>query len=132
MKILLDTHCLLWAFIETRRIGKPATRELLSDTNEVYYSQASLWEISIKYRLGKLLLGGLTPEDFYREVENSFMKCRELRNAELVSFHRLPIDHRDPFDRIMIWQAITSGFHFLSADRGVREYVKFGLLLLEP
>jgi len=131
MKILLDTHYLLWSFIDTKKIDGKIYRELLSDENEVFYSQASLWEISIKYRIGKLLLEGMSPEGFYREVENSYLKCRAFANDELIDFHNLPIEHKDPFDRIMVWQSIKSGYHFLSSDGRIGIYKKYGLKILD-
>jgi len=130
MNILLDTHYLLWAFIDTSKIKREIYEKLLSEENEVYYSQASLWEISIKYSIGKLWLHGLTPDGFYTEVEKSFLKCRYFENEELITFHTLPKEHKDPFDRILIWQSIRSGFLFLSADEQMKKYGKYGLRIL--
>lgn len=130
MKILLDTHYLLWAFIDTSKISPSVYTKLLADENDVFYSQASLWEIAIKYNLGKLSLKGMKPEAFYEEVKNSFLKCRPLKNDELISFYKLPIKHKDPFDRIMIWQSIKSDYYFLSVDSQVAKYKKYGLKTL--
>jgi PIN domain nuclease of toxin-antitoxin system len=130
MKILLDTHYLLWSFIDTSKIDKKIYSELLSDENEVFYSQASLWEISIKYNLGKIVLVGMDPEGFYQEIENSHLKCRALENEELITFYKLPTEHKDPFDRIMIWQAIKSEYYFLSSDGRIADYTKYGLKIL--
>lgn len=130
MKILLDTHYLLWAFVDTSKISQAVYNKLLADENEVFYSQASLWEISIKFNMGKLSLKGMTPEEFYKEIENSFLKCRTFKNDELITFYTLPIEHKDPFDRIMIWQAIKSDYYFLSVDAQITKYKKYGLKLL--
>jgi PIN domain nuclease of toxin-antitoxin system len=130
MNILLDTHYLLWSFIDTTKIRKGIFQKLLSDENEVYYSQASLWEISIKYNLWKLVLNGMKPEEFYKEVDNSYYKCRLFENDELISFYKLPIEHKDPFDRIMIWQSIKSEYNFLSIDKEIEKYKKYGLKVL--
>jgi PIN domain nuclease of toxin-antitoxin system len=130
MKILLDTHYLLWAFIDTKKIGKKILDKLLSEENVVCYSQISLWEISIKYNLGKLVLQGLKPEEFYEEVDNSFLKCLNIKNEELVSFYKLPIEHKDPFDRLLIWQCIQSDFYLLSVDSKINEYEKYGLKIM--
>ena len=130
MKILLDTHYLLWAFIDTSKISPSVYPKLLADENDVFYSQASLWEIAIKYNMGKLSLKGMKPEAFYEEVENSFLKCRPLKNDELISFYKLPIKHKDPFDRIMICQPIKSDYYFLSVDSQVAKYKKYGLKTL--
>jgi PIN domain nuclease of toxin-antitoxin system len=130
MNILLDTHYLWCSFIDTKKIKKGIYQKLLSDENEVFYSQASLWEISIKYNLGKLVLNGMKPEEFYKEVENSYYKCRLLENDELITIYKLPIEHKDPFDRIMIWQSIKSEYNFLSVDRETEKYKKYGLKVL--
>jgi PIN domain nuclease of toxin-antitoxin system len=131
MKILLDTHYLLWAFIDTSKIEKNIFEKLLLEENEVYYSQISLWEISIKYNLGKLLIRGMNPEEFYSEIENSFLKCRVMENEELVSFYKLPLEHKDPFDRVLIWQCIQADYHLLSVDSKMINYKKYGLKLLK-
>jgi len=129
MKILVDTHYLLWAFIETKKITTRVLNELLSPENEVYYSQISLWEISIKYNKGNLEIKGLNPEEFYEEVGNSYMIPHQLRSEDLISFYRLPIEHKDPFDRMLVWQSIQSGYHFLSVDGKNENYEKHGLKL---
>lgn len=130
MNILLDTHYLLWSFIDTAKIEKRIMDALQSEENEVYYSQASLWEIAIKYALGKLSLEGITPEDFYQEIKSSHLKCRRFMNDELIGFYRLPIEHRDPFDRIMIWQAIKSDYYLLTRDAQTDKYRQYGLKIL--
>ena len=130
MKILIDTHYLLWAFIETKRISPRILEELLSPENEVYYSQISLWEISMKYNKGNLEIRGMNPEEFYQEVENSYMVSHQLQSKDLISFYRLPIEHKDPFDRMLVWQSIQSGYHFLSVDGKNEGYEKHGLKLL--
>ena len=131
MRILIDTHYLLWAFIDTGKIEKNILMNLLAEENEIYYSQISLWEISIKYNLGKLILRGMNPEGFYKEIGNSFLKCRTIENEDLVSFYKLPIEHKDPFDRVLIWQCIRSAFYFLSVDSKKYNYEKYGLKLLK-
>jgi len=130
MNILIDTHYLLWSFIDTSKIEKRIFEILMLEENDIYYSQASLWEISIKYTLGKLSLEGITPEDLYQEIKNSQLKCRRFMNDELISFYQLPIEHRDPFDRIMIWQAIRSDFYLLTRDGQAERYEKHGLKIL--
>ena len=130
MKILLDTHYLLWAFIDTSKISQSVYHKLLADENDIFYSQASLWEISIKFNMGKLVLKGMKPEEFYEEVENSFLKCRAFSNDELITFYKLPVEHKDPFDRIMIWQSIKSDYYFLSVDRQITKYERYGLKIL--
>ena len=130
MNILLDTHFLLWCFIDTGKIEPHLYDQLVSSENELFFSQASLWEISIKYGLGKFSLQGITPEDFYQEIKKSDLKCRRLMNDDLIGYYRLPIEHRYPFDRIMIWQAIQSDYYFLTSDSQASKYTPYGLKLL--
>jgi len=130
MNILIDTHYLLWSFLDVSKIKPSILSELSNADNDIYYSQASLWEISIKYNLGKIIFNNLTPEDFYAEVEQSFLQCKKLENIDLISFYKLPLEHRDPFDRLMIWQCIQSDLVFVSADSQMEKYKKYGLKLL--
>jgi len=127
MRILLDTHYLIWSFTNPEKLPSWAAEVLVSGDIDVFYSQASLWEISIKFNSGKLILDGMTPEELYEEIEMSHFQCLPLRNEDLISFYRLPIEHRDPFDRIMIWQCIGQDFHFLSVDGAAPNYEKYGL-----
>jgi len=130
MRILLDTHYLLWSFIEPSRIQNKHRDYILSQENEVYFSQVSLWEISIKYNLGKLLLNGGHPEKLYEAIQNSFLLCKQIENEELITFYKLSIAHRDPFDRLLIWQAINADMFLLSSDKRIGGYKKHGLKIL--
>ena len=130
MKILIDTHYLIWSFLDTKRIKKKIYEILLNEENEIYYSQASLWEISIKYNLGKIVLNNVHPEDIYTEIDESFLRCKNLSNEDLISFYKLPVEHRDPFDRLMIWQCIRSDLVFASVDSKINKYEKYGLRIL--
>ena len=127
MRHLLDTQVLIWALNRPEALSAAARRILEDSGNECFYSPVSLWEISIKYGLGKLDLLGHTPEEFHAEVVRGFLTCLPLDNRVLVSSHRLPRLHGDPFDRLLIWQAIASGCVFLSADRATDSYVPHGL-----
>jgi len=130
MKILIDTHYLLWSFLDIDKIKPSIYSEILNEENTVYYSQASLWEISIKYNLGKIILNNVTPEELYAEIEDSFFQCKKLENNELITFYKLPIEHRDPFDRLMVWQCIQSDLLFATVDGEIEKYKKYGLRIL--
>ena len=130
MKYLLDTHVLLWSFLDTGKLSAEIKSVLLDEYNDVHYSPISLWEISIKYSLKKLSLSGGTPEDFFGVLEDSFLVCAAINNDDLVSVYRLPAHHKDPFDRLLIWQAIRNNFVLLSADNSMESYKKDGLKVL--
>ncbi len=130
MNYIVDTHILLWSFTEPDKLSKKAQSTLLDEENSIYYSQYSLWEISLKYSLKKLQLKQKTPEQFYGFLEGSFFICKPIDNLELITFYKLPIEHKDPFDRAIIWQAIVNDFVLVSDDPQIEMYKKYGLRLL--
>lgn len=127
MNYLVDTHILLWSFLETARLSRKTKSILINENNDIYYSPISLWEISIKYGLKKLFLKGGTPNDFFAELQDSYYHCKTIDSMDLITNYKLPIYHRDPFDRFLIWEAIRNGFTLLSADESMELYKKEGL-----
>jgi len=124
---LADTHILIWALNDPDRLS-PAVAAILADESAaVFFSPVNLWEIAVKHGLGKLDLAGHTPEDVLTAlVESSFVE-RPLTAATAASSHRLPRHHKDPFDRLLIWDAIQGGVTLLSADAAVDAYIDSGL-----
>ena len=127
MNYLADTHILLWSFLETGKLSETTKSILLDKSNEIHYSPISLWEISIKYGLKKLSLNGGTPDDFYNELQNSYFHCKMLNPQELITNYKLPMYHKDPFDRFLIWEAIRNDFILISVDTQMELYKKEGL-----
>ena len=121
MKLLLDTHRLLWALSDAPRLGRAARRRIAEPGNEVWVSVVSLWEIAMKMRVGKLraelpeIVGALAPSGF-RLLE--LRPSHVLALGELLAF----LEHRDPFDHLLIAQAISEGFSFMSDDVNVGRY----------
>lgn len=121
MKLLLDTHLLLWAAGEPERLS-PKTAALLDDAeNELLFSAASLWEIVIKRALGR--------DDFRVEVQPLRRGLLENRYSELpvTGEHALAVDslppvHEDPFDRILVAQSIVEGITLLTSDPLLARY----------
>jgi PIN domain nuclease of toxin-antitoxin system len=129
-KYLADTHILLWALTEPSRLSG-AVRSALEDTASVpCYSPISLWELSIKYALGKLAIDGSTPEGLVSAVRKSFLERAPLTDELLASSHQLPRRHKDPFDRLLFWQAIQGGYVLLSSDRAAADYSPDGLRVI--
>jgi PIN domain nuclease of toxin-antitoxin system len=127
MKFLVDTHILLWSFLETDKLSNEIKSILLDENNEIYYSPISLWEISIKYRLKKLSLNGGTPDDFFAELSDSYYHCKTIDNIDLVTNYKLPIYHKDPFDRFIIKEAIKNDFVLINKEKNLELYRKEGL-----
>jgi len=130
MKYLIDTNVLIWWFFDSSRITRAIFNILKNEESTIYYSPLSLWEISIKYGLGKLDLGKKTPEDLALEIGKSFYFRLSVTDVDIASSYRLPRYHNDPFDRMLIWQAIQNDLVFLTADKGARQYIEEGLVLL--
>lgn len=131
MSYLLDTHTLIWALFAPDLLSKRAMDRLRDPDVVVSITVVSLWEISLKYAIGKLHLTGVTPDDFPEIVTQSGFEILELSATEEATFHRLPREkHHDPFDRLILWQAISRKLPLISRDRAFLDYKKFGLKIL--
>ena len=132
MNYLVDTHILLWSFLETDKLSKEIKSVLLDENNDIYYSPISLWEISIKYGLKKLSLNGGTPDDFFKELNASYYHCKTIESLDLITNYKLPSHHKDPFDRFLIWEAIRNDFVLITVDENMTSYKKEGLRVINP
>lgn len=118
MNLLLDTHVFIWAVDDDPKLSATAW-SMIETADAVYVSSASIWEAAIKYRLGKFniapgrLLDAVVPSGFL-DLPIS------LRHAAAVA--HLPDIHRDPFDRLLLAQAISEPLHFLTADEKLSQY----------
>jgi PIN domain nuclease of toxin-antitoxin system len=120
VRLLLDTHTLLWWRVDSPLLSSRARSEIADATNEILVSVATLWEISIKRVLGKLSF----PDDLEEVVrEESFglvpISFQHLRRLDLET---LPGLHRDPFDRMLVAQALTEGAPLVTNDRALLAY----------
>ena len=121
MHILLDTHILLWALTEPERLDT-ATREVLEDpSNVVLFSAASLWEMSIKAVLGRADFR-VTPHDVFAEAIGAGFTELPVRSVAAMRVANLPHLHRDPFDRLLVAQAMTEPALLYTADAQLQAY----------
>ncbi len=128
MNILLDTHVFLWSLFTPDKLSKAVIREIKSPNNDVAVSVVTFWEISLKYALGKLELTGVNPEELPDFAAQMNLEILLITAAEASTFHKLPrLSHKNPFDRIIIWQAIQRKMTLVSKDRDFKAYRKFGL-----
>lgn len=131
MKYLLDTHIVLWSLFEPDRLAEKQKTAILDMQNDIFVSAISFWEISLKYALKKLSLGKTKPEKIPEYVKKSGFKISNLNIDLLATFHNLPvIAHKDPFDRMLIWEAINRGYTMITKDKSFSEYRKLGLKIL--
>lgn len=121
MRILLDTHLLLWAMAASRKLPRDVRSKLLDPHNDIYYSAASLWEIAIK--------SGLQRPDFRIDID-TLMEALEasgfielpITAAHAAGVARLPPIHKDPFDRLLIAQSMAEPLTLLTNDAVLADY----------
>ncbi|CAN1212059.1 PIN domain-containing protein [Tumidithrix helvetica PCC 7403] len=116
MKLLLDTQCWLWWFSQPEKLSEQAIAQIVDETNEVWLSVASVWEIGIKVAIGKLPLP--EPIDDYISTRMAQLGARslEITASHALRASALPLLHRDPFDRMLIAQTQIEGMTLVSAD----------------
>lgn len=119
MRLLLDTQVLLWAMADPSRLPAPLRRMLASESSEVCFSLASIWEIAIKYSLGKLSFDADVIAD---AAEADGFGCLGIRREHLSEVQRLPWHHRDPFDRLLVAQSIVEPAVLLTTDAALPRY----------
>jgi PIN domain nuclease of toxin-antitoxin system len=115
MRLLLDTHLLLWALAEPERLDATSRAALEDPDNEVLFSAASLWEIAIKSGLGRPDFT-IDPQQILRAALDTGFVELPVRSDAAVLVAKLPPHHRDPFDRLLIAQAISEPVRFYTAD----------------
>lgn len=131
MSCLLDTHALLWTLFDPVRLGKKAADRLQNPDVAISVSVVSFWEISLKYATGKLTLSGAVPDDFPAIVRQSGFEILPIAETDAATFHHLPrLEHKDPFDRLIIWQAISHKLTLISQDKAFGVYRELGLKVL--
>lgn len=133
MRCLLDTQLVLWTLFEPERIPSRILDVFKDRAAIKFVSGVSLWEISLKYSLGKIILNGFSPDLIQEKIEETGCQMHSIENQELSTFFQLPKkeNHRDPFDRLLIWQSILNDFTLLSTDSLFDSYTEDGLKLLQ-
>ena len=117
MRVLLDTHVLLWALSAPSRL--PAAARRVINDSDVFVSAASIWEISIKSSIGKLTAD---PQEVLAALEPAGFRSLPIVGEHAAYVSRLPAIHRDPFDRLLVAQALTEPMRLLTDDAILRGY----------
>lgn len=118
MRLLLDTHVMLWAISDPERLSAQARGAIASEENEVFVSVVSPWEIAIKKSRNRIE----TPDDLDRGLESSQFKLIPVLLRHTKAVESMPHHHRDPFDRMLVAQAIVDGMTLVTADRKLTRY----------
>ncbi len=117
MAVLLDTHLLLWALADPRRLPADFRREL--DDTDAYVSVASIWEIAIKNAIGKI---DIDPAAVLDALEPAGFLPLAITGAHAAAVGRLPLRHKDPFDRLLVAQARLESLELVTNDSAVAAY----------
>lgn len=122
MKVLLDTHAFLWLITDDDRLSENARQTFLNTQNSLFFSAASLWEICIKKSLGKISLKEGWFQTIQEEMAINTIQWLPIEMTHCAEVTELPFHHRDPFDRILIAQAIVEEMKIMSRDNRLAKY----------
>jgi PIN domain nuclease of toxin-antitoxin system len=121
VRLLLDTHVLLWALSAPKHLSKKERSEIENPANDVMFSAASIWEIAIKWALKRSDFG-VTPDEILAAAIESGLRELPIRSTAAAHVAALPAHHRDPFDRLLIAQAVTEPAFLYTADPQLEIY----------
>jgi len=132
MTCLIDTHTFIWAISDTDKLSRHALEIITNINDDIFVSVISFWEISLKTRIKKFSLEGININalpDFARKMDFNIL---EMKEQEACTYANLPLkdNHKDPFDRMIIWQAITQNMVLISKDKMFIQYKSDGLKLI--
>ncbi len=122
MRVLVDTHIFLWALIHDHRLSTKSKQILRSNEHQLVFSLVSLWEIAIKIKTGKLNTIGSSVSYIRDEMDAYGMELLPIRYEHILQLESLPHHHGDPFDRLLIAQAVTEFLPVLTADKAFKPY----------
>jgi PIN domain nuclease of toxin-antitoxin system len=122
MRLLLDTHIFLWYITNDHRLSPKVASAVTDATNEVYLSVVSVWETLVKYQLGRLKLPSPADEYLRKRQEQHRIVSLPLDAAATSHLLKLPPHHRDPFDRMLVCQAIHHDLTIVTSDEQVEKY----------
>lgn len=116
MKVLIDTQSIIWFAENNPQLSRKACAAIENMDNQCLVSMASFWEMSIKMNLGKLSINGLSLLEFMNEVSAANFSFLDIRREHIIENTKLPFYHRDPFDRLIIAQALVENLAIISSD----------------
>ena len=122
MKYLMDTHAFLWFVSDDNRLSSKAKSIIKNNNNEIYFSAASAWEISIKSKLGRMKLGEDLGSFIIEQLTANSFGPLAITISHSLYTEKLPQIHKDPFDRMMISQSKVENMVLITGDKKIREY----------
>jgi PIN domain nuclease of toxin-antitoxin system len=122
MKLLLDTHTFLWLAQDNPQLSRAARAAIADPQNELFLSVASIWELAIKIGNGKLILGEDLSPLLDRWLDQAQIQLLPIEKSHATLVATLPMHHRDPFDRLLIAQAVSEHITLVSGDTQIAAY----------
>jgi len=121
MKYLLDTHAVLWMATNSPKLSEAAKQVIFDSKNESFVSIVSAWEVAIKTNIGKMRLNGGISE-FFNIIYKNGLNLLPITEEYIKQLEKLPLLHRDPFDRILVASAMSERMSLVTADENIRLY----------
>jgi PIN domain nuclease of toxin-antitoxin system len=121
MAALLDTHTFLWFVSGDKQLPEKIKNKILDINEPCYISIASLWEITIKIQIGKLKID-ISIEDLFKYADRNQIEIVQITSEHLLVLASMPQHHNDPFDRLIVSQAISENMTLYSKDKGLKKY----------
>jgi PIN domain nuclease of toxin-antitoxin system len=122
MKIILDTQAFLWSMSDFSKLTRKARVTLVNPENDIYLSLVSTWELAIKTSTGKLKIVGPLEKLIPQQLSQNNIQQLDIAFRHVVGVATLPYHHKDPFDRLIVSQALVEGMSVLSADKAFDAY----------
>ncbi len=122
MKFLLDTHIFIWWAEEPARLSPTALTALEDESNDLVLSVASVWEMQIKIQIGKMKLSQSLPALIASQQQTNDLQILPIEYTHVLTLDNLPLHHKDPFDRVIIAQAIAESMTLVSVDTAFPAY----------
>jgi len=122
MRYLLDTHTFIWFVTDSSRLSIEVKKLIEEDYNEKIFSVVSIWEMAIKHSVGRLSFDIPFPQFIEREMRLNSMELMQIKVTHINIISSLPLHHRDPFDRLLIAQALFENMPILSVDTAFDAY----------
>lgn len=128
MNYLLDTHAFIWSLISPGKLSLKTKAIIKSKENVSWVSAITFWEISLKYAIGKLDLKGTKPDELYKYATSAGFEIEDLQVETAATFYKLRrLRHKDPFDMMLAWQAISKDYSLITKDSDFSSYHQYGL-----
>lgn len=122
MKLLSDTHSFIWSFSNTKKLSPTAAQTFKNPANQIFLSVASIWEMQIKIALGKMVFNDTLENILSEQQTVNGIQILPVQLSHALYLENLPPHHKDPFDRLLISQAIVENMTLVSADSNFSKY----------